>query len=182
MDTKMTTLAKVTLLSFLITTSSIHYYANAAGESKSIESQLKDEKIVLMEDKADIDLLEKNKTVIPPAKVVEEKVEPAKAATAKEPTTFEVIQTVGNAFVKEIGGDVGKFLTEVKDGYMDIYNKGVQESLKKRQARIDRGEKITWWTDFKDGFSSTFLASFKFSFTKWGIPIIKAVIGGIGAK
>jgi hypothetical protein len=113
--------------------------------------------------------------------LVEEK--PKTSAATESPWNARMGSVVegGQAFVKEIGGDVGKFFTEVKDGYVKIYNDGIKTATDKRNARIARGETPTRLTDFWDGFSSTFVPSFTFSFTKWGWPIVKTIFG-LGTK
>ena len=125
-----------------------------------------------------IDIPEAKTSAAKPSDVLkEEQAETAK----KKPSTIDNIKELGTGFLKEIG-DPGKFFTEVVDGYKNIYNQAIIDANAKRNARIARGETPTAWTDFKDGFTSSFVPSLTFSFKKWGLPAIKTVFGFFGKK
>ncbi|GEM_PF-3607237 len=119
----------------------------------------------------------------PPAKtappVIAEEQSVPKTAPAAKDTTIDLIKTGATNFTKEVGGDIGKFFTEVKDGYLDIYNQGLAKATQERNEWIAAhgGQQPSVLRDVWTGFKSTFVPSLTFSFTKWGWPAIKTIFG-----
>jgi hypothetical protein len=85
---------------------------------------------------------------------------------------MDIMKNVGAKIIKNADG-AEKYFTEVLTGYKQIYTDGISQANEKRNNRIAHGEKPTFFTDFIDGFTSTFIPSAKFTFTKLGLPVLK---------
>ncbi len=96
----------------------------------------------------------------------------APKTAAKPLSVIEIVKDVGSKVIKNEGGPE-KYFGEVMTGYKKVYNDGLVQANEKRNSRIARGQKPTFFTDFIDGFTSTFVPSAVFTFKKIGLPVLK---------
>lgn len=142
-------------------------YAAAHIQAKSIDSSLKDEKLVLLDDQTELDMDVGRKGVSAPSAAVKDE-----DKDKKESSTLGSLASFGSAAVKEIGGVDGikKFGTD----YMTAAKAVEQIVTDEQNERIKNGQtanKATEvWSRLKQ--SPTMI---KFVVTRAVIPFLKAL-------